>query len=121
MVMKKPSYLTDKEWAFVLEYPVDWNATRAAIAAGYSEKSAATIASENLRKPHIKEALAHIYDELAMSLGEVFMRLAKEARDAETSADRRQALALIGKSHAAFTDKSVVDTEIKITVVNEGE
>jgi phage terminase small subunit len=45
--------LTDKERRFVDEYLVDLNATQAAIRAGYSEDSAASIGSENLRKPHI--------------------------------------------------------------------
>ncbi len=119
--MKKPKNLTSKEWAFVLEYPKDWNGTRAAKAAGYSENTATEIASENLRKPHIKEALEKVYAEMAMSLEEVLLRLKTEAMDALTSADRRQALALLGKAWAAFTDKSIVDTEIKITVVNEEE
>lgn len=49
--------LTAKERAFVEEYLVDLNGTQAAIRAKYSPKSAAVIASENLRKPHIAAAI----------------------------------------------------------------
>ena len=49
--------LTTKQQRFIEEYTVDWNATQAAIRAGYSEKTAHHIGSENLRKPDIKEAI----------------------------------------------------------------
>lgn len=48
--MKK---LTYKQKRFCQEYIRDWNATRAAIAAGYSEKTAYAIGQENLKKPEI--------------------------------------------------------------------
>ena len=47
--------LTAKQQRFCDEYLIDLNATQAAIRAGYSEKTAAVIATENLRKPNIKE------------------------------------------------------------------
>lgn len=47
--------LTEKQKRFCDEYLIDLNATQAAIRAGYSEKTAAVIATENLRKPNIKE------------------------------------------------------------------
>lgn len=50
--------LTDKQARFVEEYLVDLNATQAAIRAGYSEDTARSIASENLSKPDIAEAIA---------------------------------------------------------------
>ena len=50
--------LTDKQEAFVKEYILNGgNGTQAAIHAGYSENCAQEIASENLLKPLIKEAL----------------------------------------------------------------
>jgi phage terminase small subunit len=51
------STLTKKQELFVKEYIIDFNATRAAIAAGYSEDSAYSIGSENLYKPEIQEAI----------------------------------------------------------------
>lgn len=48
---------TVKQQRFIEEYTVDWNATQAAIRAGYSEKTADKIGSENLGKPDIKAAI----------------------------------------------------------------
>lgn len=50
--------LTAKQERFVAEYLIDLNATQAAIRAGYSEKTARQVASENLSKPDIAEAIA---------------------------------------------------------------
>lgn len=52
------SLLNMRQQKFVDEYiKNDGNGTKAAIAAGYSEDSAAAIASQNLNKLHIKEAI----------------------------------------------------------------
>lgn len=56
--------LTPKQKIFCEEYIKDWNATRAAIAAGYSEKTAKEIGSQNLTKLHIQEYIKEIRDEL---------------------------------------------------------
>lgn len=50
--------LTPKQIRFVDEYLVDFNATQAAIRAGYSKKTAAFIGAENLKKPKIAEEIA---------------------------------------------------------------
>lgn len=50
--------LTPKQQRFVAEYLIDLNATQAAIRAGYSEKTAKAIGSENLTKPDIAAAIA---------------------------------------------------------------
>ncbi|MFH1079465.1 MAG: terminase small subunit [Pseudomonadota bacterium] len=49
--------LKRKQQIFVAEYLVDLDATKAAIRAGYSKKSAYAIGAENLRKPPIKAAI----------------------------------------------------------------
>ncbi len=49
--------LTPKQSAFVAEYLIDLNATQAAIRAGYSERTAAVIGVENLRKLNINAAI----------------------------------------------------------------
>lgn len=51
--------LSPKQERFVQEYLVDLNATQAAIRAGYSKKTAASIGEENLRKPGIQNFIAH--------------------------------------------------------------
>jgi len=55
--MPKKGELTLKEQQFVKEYPLDFNASEAAIRAGYSKKSAGAIGHENLKKPKIQAAL----------------------------------------------------------------
>ena len=52
-----PRKLTAKQQTFINEYIVDLNGTQAAIRAGYSEDTAKVIASENLTKPDIAEAI----------------------------------------------------------------
>lgn len=49
--------LTDKQEAFCREYVVDYNATQAAIRAGYSKKTAGPIAGENLARPEIQKRI----------------------------------------------------------------
>jgi phage terminase small subunit len=61
--------LTDKQRRFCEEYAIDWNATRAAIAAGYSEKTAYSIGSENLKKPEVVEYLDYLRSNLAEAAG----------------------------------------------------
>ena len=46
-----------KQERFAKEYKVDGNGTKAAIRAGYSQKTAYAVASENLRKPEVKSAV----------------------------------------------------------------
>ena len=56
--------LTVKQKLFCEYYIEDWNATRAAIRAGYSEKTACLIGSENIRKPYIKSYIEEIQKDL---------------------------------------------------------
>lgn len=71
---------TNKQRAFVNEYFVDFNGTQAAIRAGYPETSAATIASENLRKPHIAAEIERRMSERAMSANEALAAMTDMAR-----------------------------------------
>ena len=49
--------LTPKQILFCKEYLIDFNATRAAKAAGYKEKAAYATGAENLKKPQIQEQI----------------------------------------------------------------
>jgi len=49
--------MTHKQERFVDEYLLDFNATQAAIRAGYNPHSAASIGEENLKKPDIQIAI----------------------------------------------------------------
>ena len=72
--------LTNKQRAFVDEYLQCWNATEAALRAGYSERSAYSIGHENLKKPEIAKEIQRRIDERAMTADEVLIRLAEQAR-----------------------------------------
>lgn len=72
--------MRNKQRAFIEEYFKDWNATQAALRAGYSPRSAYSIGQENLKKPEIAVAIKQRIDEKAMSADEVLSRLAEHAR-----------------------------------------
>lgn len=72
--------LTNKQKVFVEEYLHDFNATQAAIRAGYSEKTAYSIGWENLRKPEILEIVEKRLQEKQMSADEALSMLADIAR-----------------------------------------
>lgn len=76
----RPAKLTNKQRAFIEQYLIDFNATQAAIRAGYSEHTAGSIGAENLRKPQISRAIEARFDILKMSADEVLIGLADHAR-----------------------------------------
>lgn len=61
--------LTNKERIFCHQYIIDWNGTRSAKIAGYSAKTATETAYENLTKPHIKQYIAFIKDDIEKEAG----------------------------------------------------
>lgn len=65
---------------FCLLYVQYWNATQAAIEAGYSKKTAYEIGYENLKKPEVQAEIQRVMDEVAMDAKEVLARLTAEAR-----------------------------------------
>ena len=71
---------TSKQKAFIKEYLRDFNATQAAIRAGYSRKTAYSIACELLKKPEIQTAIRRDLDERLMTADEDLKRLAEMAR-----------------------------------------
>lgn len=74
------SRLTDKQKAFIVEYVKDFNGTQAAIRAGYSENTANVIASQNLTKLNIREAIDNYFADKVMSANEVLYHLTEVAR-----------------------------------------
>lgn len=78
---EKEPQLTTRQRAFVERYLANgFNATEAARHVGYAERSAASIGSENLRKPEIKAAIRHRMQAAAMDADEALARLADQAR-----------------------------------------
>lgn len=66
--------LTEKQRIFCERYCTHWNATKAAIEAGHSEKTAHAIGWENLRKPEIQAYIKFIKDNAADFAGVSFLR-----------------------------------------------
>lgn len=72
--------LTDKQKRFIEQYCIHFNGARAAREAGYSEETAKEIASQNLTKLNIKNAIDLRLQELTMSASEATKRLTDMAR-----------------------------------------
>lgn len=138
--------MTAKQKRFCDEYLIDLNATQAAIRAGYSERNANNIASENLAKPNIKkyieERMAEKESELIATQDEVLRYLTSVLRDTTDSEtivvegcgdgvseartmrikpsekDKLKAAELLGKRYALFTEKveQAVDMDLNISI-----
>lgn len=68
--------LTRKQRAFIDAYVVNFNATQAAINAGYSQKTAGAIGHENLNKPEIKKEIDAIVQQRIMQRDQALAKLA---------------------------------------------
>ena len=71
---------TNKQRVFIAEYLKDFNATQAAIRAGYSKKTARAIGHENLTKPDISEEIKAAIEERQMGADEALSLMADIAR-----------------------------------------
>lgn len=79
-----PEKLTSKQRRFIEEYCKDFNATRAAKEAGYSESTAFVIGYENLKKPYIKKQVEMRLAALTMTADEALLRMSDFARGSFT-------------------------------------
>lgn len=138
--------MTAKQRRFCDEYLIDLNATQAAIRAGYSEKNARNIASENLAKPNIRayidQRMAEKESELIADQDEVLKYLtavmrgqtkaevvvvegigegcseARTMKKAPDEKERLKAAELLGKRYGLYTERveQEIDAELSITV-----
>ena len=131
------SKLTPKQEAFIREYLVDLDATKAAVRAGYSEKTAGQIGHENLKKPQIAAALQEARsarsERTELTQDWVLSRLVENvqrAMQAEPVRDREgnptgeytyqgsvanKALELVGKHLGMFADRNL---DIDVTALS---
>lgn len=127
--------LTKKQQAFVEEYVIDLNATRAAIASGYSKKTAAVIGHENRNKPNIKKEIdahlkilqdARIADatEVLETITSVMRGETKDVMNVDgfmekyvNPRDVLKAAELLGKRHALFTDNLNIEGQIDQVII----
>jgi len=132
--------LTEKQKRFVAEYIKDYNATQAAIRAGYSEQTAYSQGNRLLKNVDIKKAIKELQDEIrkkniaeAIEVEE-FLSLAMRGKieeevvvtenigDYESRAriikkqlsakERIKAAELLGKRYALFADKVDMDVDV---------
>lgn len=116
--------LRDKQRRFVEEYLIDFNATQAAIRAGYSKKTAEVIGHENLRKPNIQQAIqssmAALSEKTEITREMIVEGLLKEAKffdDGCTHGARVKAWEVLGKHIGMFDrqeDSSNEDDVIEV-------
>ena len=139
--------LTLKQQRFADEYIISGNATDAAIKAGYSKKTARSIADENLTKPDIKtyidEKLKELSDKKIADQQEVLAYLtsvlrgetqseivvvegqgegvsrAKPMQKAPDEKERLKAAELLGKRMGLFKDK--LDITANVPVIISGD
>lgn len=118
--------LTPKQERFVDEYLIDLNATAAAKRAGYSEKTANEIGTQNLVKLSIQEAIAErqkdrqerteiTQDWVVRNLKKIAER-SMEHDEAPYMQAANKALELLGKHLGMFRDSVQMDGELRIQI-----
>lgn len=134
--------MTEKQKRFVEEYLIDCNATKAAIRAGYSPKTAKQTGCENLAKPDLRayldEKLAQMHSEKVADAQEVMEYLTSVMRGEHTeqvlklvgdgmqtvsnievgAKDRIKCAELLGKRYGMFKEGLSVELE-QITLVDD--
>ncbi len=119
--------LTDKQAVFCKEYIIDFNATRAAEAAGYSKKYARHQGSENLAKLDIQKEIKRLTkdrnERTEITADRVVQELAKFAFTEDGTADvfdveskdKLKALEMLARHTGAFNNdesgKSVINVQ----------
>lgn len=135
--------LTPKQKRFCDEYLIDLNGTQAAIRAGYSEKTANRIATENMSKPVIKDyisaRMAEKDAELIAKQDEVLKYLTSVMRGESTAyvlarsevgadyalekppdeKERLKAAELLGKRYGLYTEKIEMEADISPIVIKD--
>lgn len=116
--------LTPKQKIFCEEYVLDWNATRAAKVAGYSEKTAQVIGHENLTKPIIKEYIDNIQKDIEKLAGISKLGLVNKlkeivSKDEEQTKDKIKSIEVISKMIGYDAPTKVNQTIKDITLTEE--
>ena len=135
--------LNEKKQRFADEYLIDLNATRAAVRAGYSEKTAYSQGERLLRhaevKTYIREKMDERKEDAIASADEVMRYLTSVIRGQSRShvlarndlgaeyilekppdeKERLKAAELMGKRHQLFTDKVKVDGNMPVMIVDD--
>lgn len=127
--MPKTDGLTDKQRRFVEEYPIDSNATQAAIRAGYSEKTAYSAGQRLLKDVEIAKAIEAKRKETSEKLGITRERLMEMAEsvfhaamsDAQLSAANGaiKELGILSGERVEKQESTVVTHEERLAMARE--
>lgn len=141
---KAKNGMTEKQKRFADEYLIDLDGTKAAIRAGYSEKTAYSIANQVLKYPAVREyidaRMAEKEKELIASQDEVLKYLTKvlrgeskaeivvvvntgdymsEPRNVQKAPDEKERLKaaeLIGKRYGLYTDRQEITGAVPVVI-----
>ena len=126
--MEEMAKLTDKQEKFCYEYVLHLNASKAALNAGYSPKTAPFIGAENLKKPQIAARIKHMQDNLAETAQLSALRVLKEHEkiafnDEEKTADKQKSLDSINNmlGYNAPTKNEFTGDAININFINHSK
>lgn len=116
--------MTDKQTLFIEHYLTHFNATKAAIQAGYSEDTAYSIGSENLLKPEIKavidsrvkEIIAQTDDKRA-KLIQFWISIIDDPESSENA--KLKASDSMGKYLAMFTEKILHSGDLNVVYLDK--
>lgn len=113
--------MNDRQRAFCQYYAADPDGTAASIKAGYSKRTAAAIASENLRKPelldYIKQLQAEAEAARVADLVEVKRFWTETMRDEEQRVEfRLKASELLAKSSGEFIQRVDLTAQVEAQV-----
>lgn len=117
--------LTEKQTLFCYIYLQNsFNATQAALGAGYKEDTAYAMGFENLKKPKIKAFIEELMTtkmkaaNITMDLGDIIAGIAKIASDDGTNpATKLKALEMLGRNKNFYEEEK--ETEARtITIIN---
>ena len=107
---KKKRRLSLKQSKFIAVLPTAKSLTQAAIDAGYSERSARQIGSDNMTKTDIASAIAPLYDENKVK------QVISKWLDCETGTHALKAAELAARTLAMLTDRQKVETKLESAI-----
>ena len=114
--------LTEKQKRFVKEYVIDYNATKSAQRAGYSEKTAYSIGNQLLNNIEVQKALqkqiAKLNDKAEASAEEA-VKMCRDIAliDSRDYVEKRisKGIELYGRTQAAFVEKIKSESTVDLT------
>jgi PBSX family phage terminase large subunit len=119
--------LNARQEQFCREYIQDYNLTQAAIRAGYSEKTAYSIGSENLKKPEILARIHELQEEkrksLALSSAMIVTEIMDTYKDCRTRFDSKgalKALAMLTEHVSEIEEPTEKEYRIDPLVIADG-